>query len=299
MFWFPHRFLNVIQLAPISVPSYIEIRNRTIIKRDLEEGETLRISSGCLVAFTKHIDYDVQMMQGFKNVVFGGEGLFITTLKGPGRVWLQGMPPDRMISEIARRVPSGGIGLGIPIGMGGAGGGGEADGGDNSDGVVGTPDEADDSSSDNDIGSGDELAAASESAIETDRYATATSGASPIDSESPSALFGDVSGDDNTSSASPINEDVSDDSDVPDFDSSTTTSFSDDDTNFEDDWNNDQFSDPADQFDNTDDQTSFSTEDQFSSFESGQDDGFDGGDDEEGGVMSILQNLFDMFSDDD
>ncbi len=46
------------------------------------------------------------MMKGFKNVLFGGEGLFITTLTGPGIVWLQGMPPQRMISEIARRVPS-------------------------------------------------------------------------------------------------------------------------------------------------------------------------------------------------
>ena len=100
---------------PFSISSHIKIQKRTIIKRDLEEGETLQISNGCLLTFTKHIDYDVQMMQGFKNVVFGGEGLFITTLKGPGRVWLQGMPPDRMISEIARRVPSGGIGLGIPM----------------------------------------------------------------------------------------------------------------------------------------------------------------------------------------
>ena len=49
---------------------------------------------------------------GVKNVMFGGEGLFVTELKGPGRVWLQGMPPDRMIAEIARRVPAGGPGLG-------------------------------------------------------------------------------------------------------------------------------------------------------------------------------------------
>ena len=46
------------------------------------------------------------MMKGFKNVLFGGEGIFITTLTGPGIVWLQGMPPQCMISEIARRVPS-------------------------------------------------------------------------------------------------------------------------------------------------------------------------------------------------
>lgn len=81
-------------------------------------------------SLTRHIRVDVQMLSGFKNVMFGGEGLFITTLTGPGTVWLQGQPPQRMVSEIARRVPSGGIGFGIPIGMGG-GGGGEAGEGDN------------------------------------------------------------------------------------------------------------------------------------------------------------------------
>lgn len=89
----------------------------TLIRRDLEPGEELRISSGCLVGFSDGVDYDVQMVKGFKNVFAGGEGLFMTTLTGPGVVWLQGQPPQRMISEIARRVPSGGgIGLAVPIG---------------------------------------------------------------------------------------------------------------------------------------------------------------------------------------
>ena len=72
------------------------------------------------------------MVKGFKNVFAGGEGLFMTTLKGPGVVFLQGQPPQRMISEIARRVPSGGLGLALPIpGMGGGGGeGGEGGGGE-------------------------------------------------------------------------------------------------------------------------------------------------------------------------
>ncbi|EED90404.1 predicted protein [Thalassiosira pseudonana CCMP1335] len=96
----------------------------TLIRKDLKEGESLRVSSGCLVGFQQGVEYDVAMVPGFKNVLFGGEGLFLTTLKGPGTVWLQGMPPQRMISEIARRVPSGGgIGLAVPIpGMGGGGG---------------------------------------------------------------------------------------------------------------------------------------------------------------------------------
>jgi uncharacterized protein (AIM24 family) len=102
----------------------------TVIRRDLREGEQLRISSGCLVAFSGGVGYDVQMIKGFANVFAGGEGLFMTTLTGPGTVWLQGQPPQRMISEIARRVPSGGgLGLAIPIGGMGGGGGGGGDGG--------------------------------------------------------------------------------------------------------------------------------------------------------------------------
>ena len=72
------------------------------------------------------------MMKGFKNVLFGGEGLFVTTLTGPGTVWLQGQPPQRMISEIARRVPSGG-GIGVvPVLGGGGGEGGDSGEGDSS-----------------------------------------------------------------------------------------------------------------------------------------------------------------------
>lgn len=101
----------------------------TLIRRDLEPGEELRISSGCLVGFSQGVDYDVKMVKGFQNVIAGGEGLFMTTLTGPGVVWLSGMPPQRMISEIARRVPSGGIGLAVPIGGGGGGGSEGGDGG--------------------------------------------------------------------------------------------------------------------------------------------------------------------------
>ena len=76
-------------------------------------------------------------MPGFKNVLIGGEGLFVTTLTGPGTVFLQGQPPQRMISEIARRVPGGGIGLAVPIG--GIGGGGEVgDGGGGGEGESST-----------------------------------------------------------------------------------------------------------------------------------------------------------------
>lgn len=95
----------------------------TLVERELKEGEVLRATSGSIVAFEPSVSYDIQMMQGVKNVMFGGEGLFVTSLTGPGKVWLQGMPADRMIAEIASRVPSRGGGIGPVIPLGGAGGG--------------------------------------------------------------------------------------------------------------------------------------------------------------------------------
>jgi hypothetical protein len=78
---------------------------------------------------------DVAMIKGFANVFAGGEGLFMTTLTGPGIVWLQGQPAQRMISEIARRVPSGGgMGFGVPMGGGGGGGSTAGGGGEGSSG---------------------------------------------------------------------------------------------------------------------------------------------------------------------
>lgn len=69
--------------------------------------------------------------------MFGGEGLFLTTLTGPGRIWLQGMPADRMIAEIVSRLPSSGPGFVVPVPMGGGsgGGGGATDGGVTDDAV--------------------------------------------------------------------------------------------------------------------------------------------------------------------
>ncbi len=99
----------------------------TLIRRELKSGEQLRISSGCLVCFTEGVDYDVQMIGGgLTNIIGSGEGLFLTTLTGPGIVWLQGQPPDRMMSEIARRAPSSGGGMILPIPVGGGTGSGSS-----------------------------------------------------------------------------------------------------------------------------------------------------------------------------
>uniref|UniRef100_M4C6D7 Uncharacterized protein n=1 Tax=Hyaloperonospora arabidopsidis (strain Emoy2) TaxID=559515 RepID=M4C6D7_HYAAE len=99
----------------------------TLIKRDLQPGEVLRISSGCLVAFEPSVHYDITMMKGAKNVLFGGEGLFVTTLTGPGKIYLQSLPFERVIGEMAARIPRNGVGgMMFPF-MGGGGGGGDQD----------------------------------------------------------------------------------------------------------------------------------------------------------------------------
>jgi len=181
----------------------------TVVKKELGPGEVLRVTSGSLVAFESTIQYDVQMLPGIKNVMFGGEGLFVTTLTGPGNIWLQGMPPDRMIAEIARRVPSGGIGMGIPIGMGGGGGGGGG-----AEGAAGTDEAAAAAAgTEGATGGGEEAVAATDAAMEADRNATvATSGmstsSSDVDADSPTALFGDAAPD-KPESASTTTDDAS------------------------------------------------------------------------------------------
>ncbi|NUM52481.1 MAG: TIGR00266 family protein [Candidatus Hydrogenedentes bacterium] len=72
----------------------------TIIKKDLRAGETLRIDTGCLVAFHPTMRYDIQMVGGFKNALFGGEGLFLATVSGPGPVLLQSLPFSRLADRI-------------------------------------------------------------------------------------------------------------------------------------------------------------------------------------------------------
>mgnify|MGYP006424571121 CR=1 FL=1 len=73
----------------------------TIIERTLQEGERLRVDTGCLVAFSPSVDYDIRFIGGFRNALFGGEGLFLANLKGPGRVYLQSLPFSRLADRIA------------------------------------------------------------------------------------------------------------------------------------------------------------------------------------------------------
>ena len=71
-----------------------------LIERTLAPGERLRVDTGCLVAMQSTVDYDIQTVPGFRNALFGGEGLFFVQLTGPGRVILQTLPFSRMADKI-------------------------------------------------------------------------------------------------------------------------------------------------------------------------------------------------------
>ena len=76
----------------------------TVIEKDLGRGEHLRVDTGCIVAFATTVDYDIQFIGGFKNALFGGEGLFLAKLTGPGKVYLQSLPFSRLVDRIQRGI---------------------------------------------------------------------------------------------------------------------------------------------------------------------------------------------------
>jgi uncharacterized protein (TIGR00266 family) len=76
-----------------------------IIERELAAGETLRLDTGCLVALQPQVSYDIQFVGGIKTALFGGEGLFFATLRGPGKVWLQSLPFSRFASRVFSAMP--------------------------------------------------------------------------------------------------------------------------------------------------------------------------------------------------
>jgi uncharacterized protein (TIGR00266 family) len=82
----------------------------TIHERTLAPGETIRVDTGCIVAFQPSVQYDIQYVGKIKTAIFGGEGLFFATLRGPGRVWLQSLPLSRLANRIIAAVP--GVGRG-------------------------------------------------------------------------------------------------------------------------------------------------------------------------------------------
>ena len=77
----------------------------TVVKRELN-GETLRVDTGCIVAFDATVSYDIEAAGGLKSMLFGGEGLFLATLRGQGTVWLQSLPFSRLADRILMNAPS-------------------------------------------------------------------------------------------------------------------------------------------------------------------------------------------------
>jgi uncharacterized protein (TIGR00266 family) len=76
-----------------------------ILERVLAPGELIRVDTGCIVAFVPGISYDIEVVSGVKSILFGGEGLFWATLRGPGKVWLQSLPLSRMAQRIYAAAP--------------------------------------------------------------------------------------------------------------------------------------------------------------------------------------------------
>lgn len=96
-----------------------------VIEKTLRPGERLRVHAGHIGMQEPSVSTDIQMVRGFRNMLFGGEGLFLATLTGPGKIWLQSMPILNLAEEIARHLPSddrgGGPSVGSLVGGGAAG----------------------------------------------------------------------------------------------------------------------------------------------------------------------------------
>ncbi len=82
----------------------------TIVEKQLGPGETLRVDTGCIVAFQASVQYDIKYVGKIKSALFGGEGLFFATLRGPGHVWLQSLPLSRLAGRIVAAAPQTGRG---------------------------------------------------------------------------------------------------------------------------------------------------------------------------------------------
>ncbi len=82
----------------------------SIHERVLAPGETIRVDTGCIVGFQPSVDYDIEAVGGIKSALFGGEGLFFATLRGPGKIWLQSLPLSRLAGRLYAAAPQTGRG---------------------------------------------------------------------------------------------------------------------------------------------------------------------------------------------
>jgi len=77
----------------------------TVVRRELAAGQSLRVDTGCVVAYTAEVDFDIEYVGRIKTALFGGEGLFLARLSGPGSVWLQSLPFSRLASRVFAAAP--------------------------------------------------------------------------------------------------------------------------------------------------------------------------------------------------
>ncbi len=87
----------------------------TVVERVLKPGEVLHVDTGCVVGFEPQVDFDLEQVKGIKSWLFGGEGVFFATLRGPGRIWLQSLPFSRLAGRMLA-ASSGGRGEGSVLG---------------------------------------------------------------------------------------------------------------------------------------------------------------------------------------
>jgi uncharacterized protein (AIM24 family) len=80
----------------------------TVVRRELQAGETVLVDTGCVVAYTPSVSFEVQYVGKVKTALFGGEGLFLAKLTGPGQLWLQSLPFSRLASRVFAAAPQAG-----------------------------------------------------------------------------------------------------------------------------------------------------------------------------------------------
>jgi uncharacterized protein (TIGR00266 family) len=86
--------------------AFVEIDGE-VFKMELKAGEKLKVDTGSVAMFETTVKYEVEMVKGVKNMLFGGEGLFLATLEGPGKIWLQSMPASSVAQKILQYIPKG------------------------------------------------------------------------------------------------------------------------------------------------------------------------------------------------
>lgn len=96
--------------------AFIEVDGE-VVEYDLQPGQQLKVDTGHLAAMEASVDFDVTMLKGFRNILLGGEGLFLASVRGPGKVWLQTMPMSKLAQKVAQFMPQTGGGKGSSGGM--------------------------------------------------------------------------------------------------------------------------------------------------------------------------------------